>query len=214
MPQRTPESAPERSAPVRSVRPQSGGRRRAILDAAIRVIADGGVDSLTHRRVAAAATVPLGSTTYYFSSREELIQEAFRFYLDEAALLLDQLARSHRERSAEGLVGYLLEVVRREFSDPGRVRAEYELIVAASRDPELARELEAWERTQIGLLAEWLEGLGARRPVDAARTVLHLMRGFELERLTRPDTPLEDLARRLRVVVRAWIDVDEAQQPH
>src|SRR5262245_4250116 len=50
----------------------SEDRRAVILDATLRLIATDGVDAVTHRRVAAVADVPLGSTTYYFESREQL----------------------------------------------------------------------------------------------------------------------------------------------
>src|SRR5690349_23185139 len=35
----------------------------------IRLIAEGGPDAITHRKVAARAEVPLGAMTYYFASR-------------------------------------------------------------------------------------------------------------------------------------------------
>ena len=57
--------------------------------AALSLIAQQGFAAVTHRRVAAAAGVPLGSTTYYFDSREHLLREAFRRFL---ALLSEDLA--------------------------------------------------------------------------------------------------------------------------
>jgi DNA-binding transcriptional regulator YbjK len=57
------------------------GRPARIVRAAITVIADYGIEALTHRRVAAAAKVPLGSTTYHFTSLDQLVEAA----MDEAA---------------------------------------------------------------------------------------------------------------------------------
>ena len=51
----------------------------------------------------------------------------------------------------------------------------------------LAQDFNAYERGLEAQLAGPFERLGADRPVDAARTVIELMRGFELERLTRPN---------------------------
>ncbi len=73
----------------------------------------------------------------------------------------------------------------------------------AARDPVLAQDFNAYERGIEAQLAGPLERLGADRPVEAARTVIGLMRGFELERLTRPNTSVEDLRRRIEVVVSA-----------
>ncbi|GAB3292093.1 TetR/AcrR family transcriptional regulator [Parasphingorhabdus pacifica] len=56
------------------------GRPARIVRAAITVIAEHGIEALTHRRVAEAANVPLGSTTYYFTGLDQLVEAA----MDEA----------------------------------------------------------------------------------------------------------------------------------
>ncbi len=190
--------------------PASPDRRSAILDAALDVIAAGGVDAVTHRRVAAAAGVPLGSTTYYFASRDELLREAFRHYAAGVFAWIAELEAELPHSTARHLVEFLVEFARREFADPERVRVEYELILRAARDPALAREFQAFERALASRLAEALERLGAAQPFDAARTLTALVRGFELERLTRPDADVEELRRRLVPVVAALIE----RRPH
>ena len=62
------------------------GRRRAIIEAAAEIIAREGTRKLTHRRVAQQAGVPLGSTTQYFSSIDELRRAA----LAELARLIEE----------------------------------------------------------------------------------------------------------------------------
>ena len=47
-------------------------RRREIVTAAAELIVEIGVDALTHRKVAARAGVPLGSTTQYFATLDDL----------------------------------------------------------------------------------------------------------------------------------------------
>jgi DNA-binding transcriptional regulator YbjK len=187
--------------PVPLTLPQAERRRRAILDAALRVIAEGGVDAVTHRRVAAEADVALGSTTYYFASREEMVREAFRHYLAEVTVALTSLEDESSFETAADVAEAFAELARREFAAPALVRAEYELILYAARDPVLAQDFHAYERGLEAQLAGPLEGLGADRPMDAARTVIELMRGFELERLTRPSASIEDLRRRLELVI-------------
>jgi DNA-binding transcriptional regulator YbjK len=56
--------------------PRGELRRAMLIDAAITVIAEQGLESLSHRRVAAAAGVPPASTTYHFASLDELRSEA------------------------------------------------------------------------------------------------------------------------------------------
>ena len=98
--------------------PQAELRRRAILDATLRVIADGGVDAVTHRRVAAEADVALGSTTYYFASREELVREAFRHYLAEVTVALASLERENPIERPADIAEALTDLARREFAAP------------------------------------------------------------------------------------------------
>jgi DNA-binding transcriptional regulator YbjK len=47
-------------------------RRQQVLDAAAGILLADGFRALTHRRVAEAAGVPLGTITYYFTSRDHL----------------------------------------------------------------------------------------------------------------------------------------------
>ncbi len=181
------------------------GRRREILAAAISVIAAGGADAVTHRRVAAEAGVPLGSLTYYFESREELIREAFRFYIDEATAFMLEIERDIPMKTAADIVELITEIMRREFMRPELLRAEYELILHASRDEQVAKEFAAWERGLEMRLAAPLEQLGAERPIAAARTILHLVRGFELEQIAHRAEEIGDLRMRLTSVVNALV---------
>src|SRR5213592_3361210 len=58
--------------------PNDPDRRARIAQAAIEVVAQRGIDGLTHRAVAAAAGVPLGSTTYHFATLDDLLEVALR----------------------------------------------------------------------------------------------------------------------------------------
>jgi DNA-binding transcriptional regulator YbjK len=186
-------------------------RRYEILEAALRLIGEGGPDAVTFRRVAAGAKAPLSSLTYYFASRQELIREAFRLYLSEASAFVLGVEHEKRPRTPSGVVDLLLEIVRKEFShDPAMVRVEYELILYAARDSSLAREFNDYERKLEAGLARSLEILGARRPIDAARTLIDLIRGFEIERLTYEEAEIGQLERRLKLVVEALINERQA----
>jgi TetR/AcrR family transcriptional regulator, regulator of biofilm formation and stress response len=184
-------------------------RRRAILDASVELICQGGPDAITYRAVAALAKVPPSLVTYHFTTREELVREAFRHYLIEAQAWLTATTREQGATAADlnaaKVVRFVAETVRLSFTDPRITRAEYELILYAANDPVLAREFSAYQRGIEADLARILERLGARRPLDAARTIVDLIRGFELERFTYPAAELEDLRRRLTTVVEALL---------
>ena len=93
-------------------------------------------------------------------------------------------------RPAAVWVGFLFEMVRREMAEPSRFVVEYELIVRAARDPVLAREVAAYERNLGARLAEGLERLGVAQSLDAARTLIALVRRFEIDCLTHSAPPL------------------------
>lgn len=63
--------------PTRSEQARAVEKRTVILNSAIELLLDEGLKGVTHRQVAAAAGVPVGSIGYYYSSREKLIATCF-----------------------------------------------------------------------------------------------------------------------------------------
>ena len=98
------------------------------------------------------------------------------------------------------------------MKEPTAVRAEYELILCSARDPILAREFLAYERALEGGLAVVLERLDVVRPHDAARTIIDMVRGFELERFARPRADTDDLRRRVRAFIDALTTQKQAKK--
>lgn len=165
-------------------------RRAAIVAAAGRVLIRDGVAALTHRAVAVEAGVPLGSTTYYFADRPELVRAA-----------VTELLARERERRARVAVpdGDPLRVAERltalvippAFPARSEVALLYERLAGALRDPELALLLRAdagdlrvnvarllvpiglEERADMvtslldGRVIQWLGGEGDRGELDA-----------------------------------------------
>ena len=60
-------------------------RRKAILEAALRIVVRDGVRGVRHRAVAREADVPLSATTYYFKDISDLITDAFTLFVDMGA---------------------------------------------------------------------------------------------------------------------------------
>ena len=56
--------------------PKGERRRFALVSAAADLLCEGGFDAVRHRAVARRAGLPLASTTYYFSSLDDLIAKA------------------------------------------------------------------------------------------------------------------------------------------
>jgi DNA-binding transcriptional regulator YbjK len=183
----------------------TGARRLLLLQTTLRLIADDGIDAVTHRSVADAAGVPLGSTTYYFSSRQEMLREA----LEHFARLEIETLNEHldsvlgKRRSRRQLVDEFTDLLIPQLgSERWRTVAQYALLQEAARRPELepvCREWsEAWERALSGLF----ESLGSTDPRLEAQMFLAMLDGLLLGQLAAPDEDFE--TRILRPALNTW----------
>lgn len=124
--------------------PNDPDRRNRIARAAITVVAEQGIDALTHRAVAAAAGVPLGSTTYHFATLSELLSVA----LDEAANSSIAQLRRWEEHITPGrhLATALADfVVDSLGTNRQNTMAEYNLYALALHRPHLRSAAAAWD---------------------------------------------------------------------
>lgn len=174
---------------------RSRQRREALLRATIELLGETGAKSVTHRAVAQRAGVPLASTTYYFESVHQLIEEALKLHVAERVAELQGMAAvalAATGASAQDIAERLAAVL---VSAPGPIlAAQYQLYLEAGRNPVLqpavAEALAAFE----GLAASVLAALGARDPAGAAVAFVALLDGFALHRLARPGDPEREAA--------------------
>ncbi|MEU6116262.1 TetR family transcriptional regulator [Streptomyces sp. NPDC047117] len=151
-------------------------RRQRIIDAAIRVAEEQGIGALTHRVVARAADVPLGSTTYHFASLDDLLVAALRQVCGEAGTTVEGWTE-YLDRD-EPLADRIADLLRAYMDDErhGRVRMEYELYLAALRRPVLSPVAAEW-------LDSTLDVLGRYTDPGTARTLSALIDGMLLQLL-------------------------------
>ncbi|GAA2710752.1 TetR/AcrR family transcriptional regulator [Actinoplanes palleronii] len=167
-------------------------RRSALAVASMEVIAEAGVGRTTHRAVAARAGLPLGATTYYFPTLDDLIAAGLRHAADQLRTDLDEWAQ--RLADAPDMPAELTTLTEEYLADRQQVRIEYELCVAAARDAALRPIAETWMDGLPDILAP---SVGAA----AARDICALLDGIILRALvTETDldaTGLTDAIRRL-----------------
>lgn len=181
-----------------------GANRERILRAALDIISTKGVDKVTHRAVAALASVSPGTTTYHFSSREELVREAFSLYIDDyqKALVAALTQRPVLER--DDFVRFLGGMTTLSPEDGGLEAIEYEMILFAGRDEPMRMLVAAWSRTLESWLSDPLERLGAERPLEAARMLVAMSRGSEFEVLSKGQAMTrEQFSKRIQIVLNA-----------
>jgi TetR/AcrR family transcriptional regulator, regulator of biofilm formation and stress response len=177
--------------------------RTRILVATLQLVADEGVDAVTHRAVASRARVSPGSTTHHFESREHMLEEAFTYYLREGeAEIRTTLIEVGRDETdpIRRIKRQVAAIVEREFAE-GLVRAEYELYLYACTLPTLRALVQAWQARIVSAFAESLEVAGFERPMAWARSLHNLVRGYELERLLDPGLDLAELDDRLAILL-------------
>ena len=123
-----------------AVTPKGERRRGALVSAAAELLSEGGFEAVRHRAVARRAGLPLASTTYYFSSLDELIAAAVEYIgLAEAAQMRSRVSSlSRRRRGAESTADILVELL---IDDTGagteQLISRYERYIACARQPAL-----------------------------------------------------------------------------
>lgn len=166
-------------------------RKAHILDVALRIIGRDGLANLSMRTLATEADSPLGALGYYFSSKEQLVLEAFGVHLErELRRVMSTAAGIDGARSPREIARLLADFVLEGLGSPENdLVAEYEFIVAASRRSELARTSGAWQRSFQALLHNTCMRLGSPEPDADARLIMAVMAGLEVDNLSRE--PLE-----------------------
>src|SRR5918999_1774807 len=118
--------------------PRGEARREAILRATLALIGERGPDAVTHRAVAERAGVPLASTTYWFESKEDLLQETLLLAAREEVARLERLVLELAPSDVDvaGWARAVASVLAADVeADPGRHVAFVELVLEGTRRP-------------------------------------------------------------------------------
>lgn len=139
--------------------PKGERRRQALVAAAAQLLVEGGFDAVRHRAVAERAGLPLASTTYYFSSLEDLITAAVEHNgREELAAGHARLADlSAQPRSTDAVIELLLDLLLGVESRHGGVEPvllRYERLVGSPRRPYLTPLMREMAAELQHLLAE------------------------------------------------------------
>ncbi len=182
-------------------------RRRALVDAAVRVIARDGVAGATTRAVVAEAGMSLASLHYAFPSRDHLLEAVIadvtaqeRRAAEAGLLPLDGAtapgpgsgARTLEEVVRDGLERYVGLLV----ADPDRERALLELALYAMRAPgqraALVAQYDLYQEAAAASLTAAAVATGSRWTVplpDVARALVMVTDGITTAWLADHDTP-------------------------
>jgi DNA-binding transcriptional regulator YbjK len=171
-------SVPEpRRSRIGRARPNDPGRRGRIIDAALDVVADVGVAGASHRRIAAAAGVPLGSMTYYFDGMGDLLHAAFTRFATTVSDQAERRMASARDttEARRAIAAHITEDI---FGTQRDLVLTHELYALAAREPAFRDITNAWmarsrralerhfDRRTARMLDALVEGLSIHRALD------------------------------------------------
>lgn len=196
-----------------------GGRRYEVLDAAVEVLAAGGLRRLTYQAIDSTAGVPPGTTSNHFRNRNAL--------LDGIVAHLEALDREDWERGVGGLpsaravssgpsgpsvpsgpdeLAAALDGMVRHLVGPGRHRttARYALTLEAIARPGVGEALRRGHTSLLDWGTHILAELGSPTPEEHIRTLAALLEGLMFQQVALPEDGFDPLPS-IRTAVRAMI---------
>ncbi|MFT4009338.1 MAG: TetR/AcrR family transcriptional regulator [Nocardioidaceae bacterium] len=133
------------------------GRRDELVDAAIRVVAREGLASTTTRKIADESGLPLGTVHYWFTGKEQLLEEVLLVTMRRMSDAVEATARSN----AASLLDTLRAAWRTVTEEPDAQLALYELTCMAVRTPGMRtlaeRQYALYRTVAHGTLERWAE---------------------------------------------------------
>jgi DNA-binding transcriptional regulator YbjK len=150
-------------------------RRALIADAAISTLARDGMRGLTHRAVDRAAGLPEGSASYYFRTRQALLQAAVERLAEltttdmlSSAAVLDSTATSAKPGRDLDVLAAVTAALIESWLTTGRERqlARYELSLEATRRPELRQTLVITGAAIRAVVADLFAAAGVCEPTS------------------------------------------------
>jgi AcrR family transcriptional regulator len=183
--------------PARRPYPKGVRRRQQILDSVIALLAQRGVDRASRRTVGEAIGVSHSALRHYFSSRDELLVEAYRTHEARAA--------GDGPPEDSSAVSVIIEAAERNRSIPGLVELYATLTTDALQEQHaLTREFvrdrfRSLRATLAELIAEGQPGID---PMDAAALVIAASDGLQIQWLLDPDGV--DVGRSLAILDRLF----------
>lgn len=182
--------------------PKGERRRQALVAAASELLAEGGFDAVRHRAVAERAGLPLASTTYYFSSLDDLVSAAVehegRQELEVGRSRLEEL--DDAERSADAVIELVLDLllgVRSRHGGAEPVLLRYERLVGSPRRPYLAPLMRELAGELHELLAEIFRRSGMDIGHERMLELIALVDGAVVNALIESDPDPRAAARRM-----------------
>ncbi|MEO9326372.1 TetR/AcrR family transcriptional regulator [Gordonia aurantiaca] len=123
---------------------RSEATRVALMEAALQVITESGVKSVTHRKVCSAANLALGTVNYHYADLDELLLDAFAYYVDRISEKYES-AFSY-VRSDEDLADAVVAMTRKLGEDTNSVVLMWEMYAQGVRERAYRQLIRKWSK--------------------------------------------------------------------
>ncbi len=199
---------------VRTLVAPATGRRRELLDAAVRVVSAGGLRSLTHRAVDAEAGVAQGSTSTYYRTRLALLTALtshVSWLLTQRIEAMAQRVAAIEEVDEEARIARIVDEVVRllvgHICETELVGVQAELGLESVRTPELRQVFGQWRTRLVAIVAEIGAAVSRRHAAERAEITVAAFQGVLTSALPLPESErpvfVERATRQLIEVLRA-----------
>lgn len=174
------------------------GRRVALLNAAVEVLAREGARGLTFRAIDAEAGVPAGTASNYFPNRDALLDEVGRHVHARLAPDPETVAETlRRPRDRAAVARFMHDILARVAADPAGYLALLELRLESTRRPGLRKAFSETMGAQMEENVRFHTEAGLPGGREAVELLYVAMTGLIVEHLTLPDLLPRDAAERL-----------------
>lgn len=207
-------------------RARSEQRRKAILEAALRLVVSDGVRGVRHRAVAKEAEVPLSATTYYFKDIGDLIADTFTLFAESAMsdvvvpihedvaafieandvkMLEDEAVRNQLVDAMATLIVSHIQHELREKRD--HLVAEQAFMHESIRDPNLREMAKHYYEHLVLDMKKLCEQIGIQEPEVAADMLMGTIFRIEYEGLILESVDDFDFERAKKVLKRQFFSL-------
>ena len=158
-------------------------RRNRLIDVTLDLIAEVGVAGISHRKIAARASVPLGSMTYHFDGMDQLLFEAFARFAETVSKQFEE--RLGAATTIDEARNAVISLIHEDLTGPQSARdavLTFELYTLAAREPRFRPITREWMRRSRVELERHFDS-------DTARQLDALIEGLAIHRILDPEPP-------------------------
>jgi len=194
-----------------STRPGESSVEERILDATMQIVGERGLEAVTHRSVAKAASVSLGAISHHFRSRQALLEAALTRAAVHEVGRLDRLALDLQSSlfAVDDWIAAMSTALASDLErDPVPRLAHYELLLACARYPNMRELARAWREAHLRVASVGMRAAGSSRPEEHGRLLVVAITGLLLKQLADPEPHFESnvLLPQLRDLVHSLVD--------